>query len=214
MVKITSEILFSVALCLVLLLVPGGFSFAGDHDVTDQVNVYSGLAPALQLTCDDISFGSWTVPRGLRANGATKIELVVPANTHLPSRVAQAVLTSLGVTPGNSPLANIIEPELSQCQLTGSSLTEGTEVTLVLKDNLLISLSVAPVLELTAGKTVAIDMKANLSTHETIALIDDNGSALWIITGDLNIPDGLDPDNYGGFSSSGSGATAVYTLTN
>ena len=85
-------------------------------------------------------------------------------------------------------------------------------MTLVLKDNLLISLSVAPVLELTAGKTVAIDMKANLSTHETIALIDDNGSALWIITGDLNIPDGLDPDNYGGFSSSGSGATAVYTL--
>jgi len=81
----------------------------------------------------------------------------------------------------------------------------------VLEDNQDISLSAASVLELTAAKAVATNMKANLHTHETIALIDENGSALWQITGDLNIPDGLDPDNYGGFSSSGSGATAIYS---
>jgi len=180
--------------------------------VMTQIDCYAGLTPVVQLECDDISFGSWRVPRGLREGGTTTLELTIP-ETPPPglSRLPQIILNFLQIIlPEASSIANIIEPQYSECRLTGSHLNPGTSVTLTLTNNDNIALKAASVLNLAAGRAVAAQMKANLRTNKSTATIDADGSAVWQITGDFTIPDGLDVDNYGGFSSL-SGTTATYS---
>lgn len=196
--------------CLMLLAAFATAALA--EQVATQIDCYAGLTPVVQLQCDDINFGSWRVPRGLREGGTTTLELTIP-ETPPPglSRMAQMILSySQVILPEASRIANIIEAQYSECRLTGSHLNEGTVVSLTLtnKDNIV--LRTASVLNLAAAKTVAAQMKANLRTNLSTATIDADGSAVWQIIGNLNIPDGLDVDNYGGFSSL-SGTTVTYS---
>jgi antitoxin component of MazEF toxin-antitoxin module len=195
--------------CLLMLAAFTTAAFA--EQVTTQIDCYAGLAPVVQLECDDVSFGSWRVPRGQRAGGATTLELKIPALPPGFLRLPQIILNFLqAILPEASTIANIIEPQYSECRLTGSSLNEGTEVTLTLTNNQDIVLKPVAVLGLAAVKTVAAQMKANLRTNQSTATIDENGAAVWKIIGDFTIPDGLDVDHYGGLSSL-SGTTATYS---
>lgn len=198
-----------LASCLLVFVAFAQAAFA--EQVTTQIECYAGLVPVVQLECDDISFGSWRVPRGLRAGGATTLELIIPELPPILLRLPQIILNFLEtILPEASTIANIIEPQYSECRLTGSSLNEGTEVTLTLTNHQDIVLKPVSVLGLAPVKTVAAQMKANLKTNQSTATIDENGAAVWQIIGDFTIPDGLDVDHYGGLSSL-SGTTATYS---
>ena len=185
---------------LVLILLPGSI-YA--ETATDDIDVYSGLAPVMTLTCTDLNFGVYQIARGDRGTGG--VTTVTLSWNH--DGFNDVYATSIGFTnPGQDMIAlsdklSYDGPSPGLCTVSGSQAS-----------NTSIAISRSPTTAFNFAGTAGNPFAATLDTPDaaltnmlgvmtvpaTVAL-DANGSGSFVITGAVQIPNNLSAGNYGSY---------------
>ena len=185
---------------LVLILLPGSI-YA--ETATDDIDVYSGLAPVMTLTCTDLNFGVYQIARGDRGTGGvTTVTLSWVADSF-----NGGYMFSIGYTnPGTDMIALSDKPEYADpapavCTVSGSQAS-----------NTSIAITSSPTgafhFAETAGNPFAATLDIPVSAVGTMVgvmtvpatvALDANGSGSFVITGAVQIPNNLSAGNYGSY---------------
>lgn len=190
----------------VLLLIPLCVTVYAET-ATDEIDVYSGLAPVMMLTCTDLNFGVYQIARGDRGiSGDTSAtlnwSLVYDRDSSSDVMTAEISFTNAGLDSiALSDKPEYDAPAPAVCTVSGSR---------VINSNIGVSSSVSGTFPFagTGGNpfatTLAIPnsgvtgMEGRMTVPATVAL-DANGSGTFVITGQVWIPNNLSADNYGSY---------------
>ncbi|HEY7884494.1 MAG TPA: hypothetical protein VIC08_06045 [Cellvibrionaceae bacterium] len=187
----------ALATCLV------GFSSSSSAETaTDTIEVYAGLAPALELSCTDVHFGVWRVPTGNRG-GATNITLTRQNDALAGDNAGRMALSE-------NPAFN--GPQAGSCNVTGSSATTGNGQAILVGESpqQTVSGTLAAIADVSDYKfgTIAIPgggagtMAYTLGVSNRTPPISETGTASFSIVGVLTIPNNITSDWFGGYKSS------------
>ena len=195
---------FAAIIPVVLIMM----SFSGKaaaETATDDVEVYAGLAPVLELVCSDVKFGVWRVP--VRTSGDVTLITLTADN------VVAVTGNAAGVAKSE---ANDAEPAAGNCTFTGSSAEaseDGMVVTMVVggsqasvaDGNLTNGAMVPTANNEYAGLLMPVSSASlgfSLSFPQSAAIGSD-GSGSFKITGILTIPETIIAANYGAYKQAG-----------
>ncbi len=190
-------------LSLVTALLAGSVvTTAQAETASTSVNVFAGLASVMTLTCSNVNFGTWRVPAGPRASGASIITLT---NDHNVS-VTDGTAAGVALTGTN------IAPAAGSCSVTGSTKTSGTGTATLTSPT---GTFVATTGTGFDGESLAAPASASTTFTYSLALstgtpaISPTGTTAFTIAGTMRIPDGLAMGNYGGYK--GAAITVAFT---
>ena len=169
---------------------------------TDTIEVYAGLAPALELTCSDVHFGVWHVPTGNRG-GATNITLTRENDALAGDNAGRMALSENTAFNG---------PQAGSCNVTGSSATTGNGQAILVGESpqQTVSGTLAAIANVSDYKfgTISIPsggagtMAYTLGVSNRHPPISETGTASFSIVGVLTIPNNITSDWFGGYKSS------------
>lgn len=161
---------------------------------SDSVDAKAGLAPALELSCTDVSFGVWRVP--VRSTGGTTTITLNRANDTVAAsgnttRVAQSSshaswvhsrgeCTVSGSTAPNDTAADVSITNGAAMAFTGKAAADTGYVGL-------------------AAPGSGASLAATLTTGATTTIT--SGSSTFYIGGTLTIPETIVTGNYGGYKT-------------
>jgi len=197
--KTTTKI-FSIA---ALSLLTASSVFA--EQASDSVDAKAGLAPALELSCTDVSFGVWRVP--VRSSGGTTTITLDRAN----DTVAASGNTTR-VAQSNTDIS--WDHSRGECTLSGSTAADATAATITIASNTDMAFTAANAA--TTGyvgldaATAAASMTASLNVPNTTTIT--SGSSTFYVGGVLTIPQAIIADNYGGYKTSSSATITANDL--
>lgn len=205
---------FSKKVTAIATMVAAGFATnVAAETASDNINVYAGLAPVLELMCSDVKFGVWRVPVGSRTGGATTITL-----TDGGSGATEFAIGGSTTGVAVSGAAEAAAPALGSCAFTGSVADAGETAMGVSMATTVTGASTDDVGSLTGGTMVAAgaDEYAGLAAPETVntglgftlsfepaTAISVSGEGSFKIAGILTIPDNIVAGNYGGYKQDG-----------
>jgi hypothetical protein len=162
--------------------------------VTNSVDAYAGLAPALEMSCTPVSFGVWRVP--VRAGGAvTTVTLDAAVNSVTPAgnlgRVAQSTANAAWIH------------NRGVCTMSGSTAADATNATTSIASATAMPFSAAAAAAtgytgLNAAATAAA-LVATLTVGASSAIT--GGATTFYVGGVLSIPATIVVDNYGGYKT-------------
>ncbi|WP_404400527.1 hypothetical protein LG288_11075 [Idiomarina seosinensis] len=202
---------FSKKLTTLATIVAAGFATnAAAETATDTIDVYAGLAPALELTCNSVKFGVWRVP--VRSSGGvTTINLNDDGSSNATTTTATNTDKVALKTDTDS------QPELGQCSFTGSSAPEsatgmaisfatsssaaGTASAGAVADGTMIAAPNNEYADIDGASTPAA-LVYDLSFPTTTAIASD-GTGSFVIEGVLTIPETIAIANYGAYKQDG-----------
>ncbi|WP_404400529.1 hypothetical protein LG288_11080 [Idiomarina seosinensis] len=186
----------ALAMCLV------GFSSSTMAETaTDTIDVYAGLAPALELTCSDVNFGVWRVKQG---NTGFKVVLAT-----------DSTFSVTGTGTGDAAKSeNFPDPVAGSCTATGSAAADASTGTASITGDIGETLKAV-----SAGTTNYFDgqqigvptgskvLNYTLDLSSTSPVIT-SGTATFTIGGEVDIPADIVAADHGGYVSS-----AIHTVT-
>ncbi|WP_404400531.1 hypothetical protein LG288_11085 [Idiomarina seosinensis] len=197
----------ALAMCLV------GFSSSTMAETaTDTIDVYAGLAPALELSCTDVHFGVWRVPTGDRGS-VTTVTLTAGAFSNGAFATTESA-SGGGDRVSLSQSSDFNESQVGTCSVTGSTAAENAtgSASLLNEDTGQVFGSLVAITssgDYSFG-TIGTPLNTEASMFYTLELsdraptIDANGEARFAVVGEFTIPQTIDADWYGGYKSNGS----------
>jgi len=169
---------------------------------SDTVDATAGLAPALELSCTDVSFGVWRVP--VRSSGGTT---TITLDRDNDSVAASGNTTRVAQSSSHASWVH----SRGECTVSGSTAADATAADVSLTDGAAMAFSVADAaatgyVGLAAANTAA-SLAATLNVPTTTSI--SSGSATFYIGGVLTIPQDIGATNYGGYKTSSSATVTV-----
>lgn len=208
---------FSKKLTAAAAIVAAGFaSNAAADTATDTIEVYAGLAPALELTCTDVHFGVWRVPTGDRG-GVTTVALTAGAFSSGAFETTAAA-TGFADRVALSKNAAFDEPQVGTCVVTGSTAAENAPGSASIIDEDGVQAFGSVVAIGTAGDyefgTIGVpaneeaQMSYLLELNNRAPVFDANGRTEFAVEGTLTIPQTITAGDLGGYKSNASHTVA------
>jgi len=176
---------------------------AAAETASDQVDVYSGLAPVMTLSCTDLNFGVYQIARGDR--GITGVTTATLSWTYDSFDDVWAAFISF-TNAGQDQIALSDKPDYDApspavCTVSGSRATSMT-----------VNVTSAPTGAFYFGGAADNPFAANLGRPTTptftmrgvmtvpgTVTLDATGSGSFVITGAVQIPNFLTATNYGSY---------------
>ena len=170
---------------------------------TDEIDVYSGLAPVMTLSCTDLNFGVYQIARGDR--GITGVTTATLSWTYDGFNDVWAANISFA-NAGQDMIALSDKPDYDApspavCTVNGSRATSAT-----------VSVTSSPTGAFYFGGAASNPFAANLATPTTptttmrgvmtvpaTVTLDATGAGSFVITGAVQIPNNLTANNYGSY---------------
>ena len=166
---------------------------AAAETAEDTVDVYAGLAPVMELSCEDVNFGVWRVPTGDRT-GANTVTLSFDDST---------AVTGTGTSTNIALSGNWLAPQAGSCTVTGSSAIDDTvgQVAISSATGSFVGNSGSgfEAEEIAEAVTPVAAFTYALVNTAPAAMAD--GATSFTLHGTMEIPDSLIAANYGGYQS-------------
>jgi hypothetical protein len=168
--------------------------------INGTLHIEAGLEQGLVLNCSKpLTFGVWFVQSADRTGGQTVIRIGPDTPGSLPS-INRVSGEALGDRPG---------PGQGECHVSGSSATNGTELSITLSATSITLHPKAVLGQPMPTETTAIigqrfrwiPSTPNPASLNTLPQLE-NGNASFAIGADLIIPNNLNPASFGGYSGS------------
>ena len=177
---------------------------AAAETATDTVDVYAGLAPVMEMSCEDVNFGVWRVPTASRSG----------ANTVTLSDAGATAVTGTGTSTNIALSSNWLAPQAGSCTVTGSTAVNGTVGVVAISsatgsfvgndDSGFEAEGIAEAVTVVSGFTY------ELASTTPVGMVA--GATSFTLHGTMEIPDSLIAANYGGYQSPS--ITVTYTDVN
>jgi len=175
---------------------------AAAETASDTVDVYAGLAPVMELSCEDVNFGVWRVPTGDRA----AVNTITLTNSE---GVTTAAVGGIGVLSDISLSGNYDDPQVGLCTVSGSSVADSLTGYAMIdsEDSVLgatmVSTNANPFAEGLNSPSITAGMVYDLTLSNATPEIQ-SGTAFFYVSGVLTIPAAVVADNYGAYRSTAS----------
>lgn len=190
------------ALVMMAIVCAGSSPAASEGPKSADVNAVTGLAPVLILSCTDVSLGVWSIKPGVR--GGT--------NTITQSMSGGATRFEISGIAGGAALAAGASsvPVAGTCTLFNATDLDAAKGRLKISRNVDIEFDTADVLNRKKPPKKNGGLRAKLWVDkDEVPECTASGILTWRILGEVTIPEGIEIDNYGGYTAATS-AIATY----